>query len=408
MRYFRSFALFLFILWLTGCVSSGEYKARLADIEALKGDKLKLEDTLKAKDAELTTLKSEKAKLEEELAAKDKENKALNEKIAALEKDIKDREAEKKALEEKHAKLEKDYNELVTENSNLRKTLSSSKDELTKNVTELQGKVKEKETRISLLEEDVLSKSGQIATLKDEAAKNKEQMAALNSKIKEKEEQKAVLEKQLAEKDEQIKALKTELASKDLAITDLKNEIRALSTDRAKVLEEKEKAIAELKKTHDKLVVELSEEIKKGEIEVTQLRDKLTLQMVEKILFDSGSAEIKGSGKKVLDRVAEILKKVKDRQIRIEGHTDNKPIGPKIAKKFPTNWELSTARATNVVRYLKEKGGIDPKYLSAVGFAEYKPIDTNDTEEGRAKNRRIEIVLIPIELEATKVPASTN
>jgi len=408
MRYFRSFALFLFILWLTGCVSSGEYKARLADIEALKGDKLKLEDTLKAKDAELTTLKSEKAKLEEELAAKDKENKALNEKIAALEKDIKDREAEKKALEEKHAKLEKDYNELVTENSNLRKTLSSSKDELTKNVTELQGKVKEKETRISLLEEDVLSKSGQIATLKDEAAKNKEQMAALNSKIKEKEEQKAVLEKQLAEKDEQIKALKTELASKDLAITDLKNEIRALSTDRAKVLEEKEKAIAELKKTHDKLVVELSEEIKKGEIEVTQLRDKLTLQMVEKILFDSGSAEIKGSGKKVLDRVAEILKKVKDRQIRIEGHTDNKPIGPKIAKKFPTNWELSTARATNVVRYLKEKGGIDPKYLSAVGFAEYKPIDTNDTEEGRAKNRRIEIVLIPIELEATKVPASTK
>jgi len=180
--------------------------------------------------------------------------------------------------------------------------------------------------------------------------------------------------------------------------------LRALSTDRAKILEEKEKAIAELKKTHDALVAELTEYIKKGEIEVTQLRDKFTLQMVEKILFDSGSAEIKGGGKKILDRVAEILKKVKDRQIRIEGHTDNVPIGPKIAKEYPTNWELSTARATNVVRYLAEKRGIEPKFLGAVGYAQYKPIDTNDTEEGRSINRRIEIILTPLDLEATKVP----
>ncbi len=300
-------------------------------------------------------LKDDKSKLEQQVQLKDKEIATLKEKIAGLEK-------EKGILEDKISSLEKNLSDIKKENISLLNTLSSSKDELTRKVGEFQEKLKEKE------------------------------------------EEKAKLEKQLVEKEDQIKNLKSEISSKNAQIDELKNEIKALSIDRAKILEEKEKAIAELKKTHDALVSELTEEIKKGEIEVTQLRDKLTLQMVEKILFDSGSAEIKSGGKKILDRVAEILKKVTDRQIRIEGHTDNVPIGPKIAKKYPTNWELSTARATNVVRYLAEKGGIDPKLLSAAGYAQYKPIDTNDTEEGRARNRRIEIVLIPLDLEATKVP----
>lgn len=405
MKVFVKFLLFFVLVIFYGCVSSGEYKARLADIENLKKDASKLENTIKAKDEEISSLKGEKAKLEEGIKLCESEKASLMGKVTSLEEDIKLKLKEKKALEEKNAKLEKDFNELVTENGDLRKTLSASKDELTKTVSNLQGQVKEKDGRIALLENDILLKSAQIATLKDESKKNSEKLMALESKIKEKDNEKLTLEKKLSEKELELQKLKKDMEAKDLEINDLKNEIRALSTDRAKALEEKERAIAELKKTHDKLVVELSEEIKKGEIEVNQLRDKLTLQMVDRILFESGSAEVKGSGKKVLDRVAEILKKVQGRQIRIEGHTDNKPIGAKIAKKFPTNWELSTARATNVVRYLKEKGGIDPKYLSAAGYAEYKPIATNDTEEGRAKNRRIEIILIPIELETLKVPA---
>jgi chemotaxis protein MotB len=162
------------------------------------------------------------------------------------------------------------------------------------------------------------------------------------------------------------------------------------------LIKEKEKAIAQLKGTYDNLVSELNEEIKKGEIEVTQLKDKLTLSMVEKILFDSGSAAIKQNGKEVLARVAEILSSIHDKQIRIEGHTDNVQIGPALAEKFPTNWELSTARSTTVVRYL-QKQGVDPTFLSAAGYSEYSPVDANETEEGRARNRRIEIVLIPLE-----------
>jgi len=86
---------------------------------------------------------------------------------------------------------------------------------------------------------------------------------------------------------------------------------------------------------------------------------------------------------------------VTDKQIRIEGHTDNVPIGPKIIERFPTNWELSTARASSVVRYLIEKGGVNRASLSAVGYAENRPVASNGTLDGQAENRRIEIVLYP-------------
>ncbi len=182
------------------------------------------------------------------------------------------------------------------------------------------------------------------------------------------------------------------------AIKDKDRIITELTQEKMNAIKERDRAIAEQKHSYDNLVSELTEEIKKGEIQVKQLKDKLTLTMVEKILFDSGKADIKVNGKKVLDRVAEILKNITDKQIKIEGHTDNVPIGATLAGKFPTNWELSTARATTVVRYLQEKG-VSPAFLNAAGYSEYKPVESNETDEGKAKNRRIEIVLIPLDAE---------
>ena len=126
------------------------------------------------------------------------------------------------------------------------------------------------------------------------------------------------------------------------------------------------------------------------------MKNRLTMTMVDKIIFPSGSAEISKEGKKVLDKVISILKDVKDKRIQVEGHTDNVRIVSVSKKRYPTNWELSTARATEVVRYLQEAGGIDPKLLSATGFGEYQPVAPNDTDEGKHKNRRIEIVLLPL------------
>lgn len=202
----------------------------------------------------------------------------------------------------------------------------------------------------------------------------------------------------LSEKDLKIRQLDEELKLRNFRISDLEEEIDRLNLAKEMAVQEKNQEIARLTKTHDDLVSELHDEIVHGEIEITQLKDKLSLKMVDRILFDSGSAEVKKDGKKVLDRVAEILNKVQDKQFLIAGHTDDVPISSRLRDKFPSNWELSTARATNVVRYLHEKGDIDPTILSAVGYSEYRPVASNETKEGKAKNRRIEIVLIPIEV----------
>lgn len=175
-------------------------------------------------------------------------------------------------------------------------------------------------------------------------------------------------------------------------------EIEALKTKVEELSPKAEKAeqLEKASQTYEELISKLETEIQEGEIEITEMKNRLTMTMVDKILFSSGSAKIGKKGRKVLDKVVPILKQVTDRRIQVEGHTDNVPIVSKLKKRFPTNWELSTARATEVLRYLQEHGGIDPKILTAVGYAEYAPVAENTTEAGRRKNRRIEIVLLPM------------
>jgi len=176
-------------------------------------------------------------------------------------------------------------------------------------------------------------------------------------------------------------------------------ELEGLHRRLAEEAKAKEDEVNRLKSTYDRLVGELNEEIKKGDITVTRVMNKLSVNLVEKILFDSGSAEIKPGGLKILDRVGGILKSVTDKQIRIEGYTDNVPIGSRLRDKFPTNWELSAARAVNVVRYLSGPVGVPPEGLSAGGYADNHPVASNDTPAGRAQNRRIEIVLLPTDID---------
>jgi chemotaxis protein MotB len=142
----------------------------------------------------------------------------------------------------------------------------------------------------------------------------------------------------------------------------------------------------------------LQAEIERGDITIKQVRDRLTINMVEKVLFNSGQAQVKPAGLNILTQVSNVLKNVTDKQIRIEGHTDNVPIGVKIRDKFPTNWELSTARATTVVRFFIDRGGVSRESLEAVGFADTRLVASNDTDAGRTENRRIEIVLYPKDL----------
>jgi chemotaxis protein MotB len=172
---------------------------------------------------------------------------------------------------------------------------------------------------------------------------------------------------------------------------------KANDADAARAAAEAAKAaeLEKAKKSYEDLQAGLQSEIAAGEIKITQLQGKLTVNLVDRILFDSGKAEIKADGRKVLDKVGSILNTVQDKNIRIEGHTDNKPITGELLAKYPSNWELSTARATAVARYLQDQAQVDPAHLVAAGYGEFHPVASNDSAESRALNRRIEIVLVP-------------
>lgn len=178
-------------------------------------------------------------------------------------------------------------------------------------------------------------------------------------------------------------------------IADLQKKAADLEAARAAAEAEKAVEVDKVKKSYEDLTAGLKSEIAAGEIKITQLKGKLTVNLVDRILFDSGKAEVKDDGRKVLDKVGGILNTVQDKNIRIEGHTDNKPITGELQSKYASNWELSTARATAVARYLQDKAKVDPTRLVAAGFGEYHPVAPNDTQESRALNRRIEIVLVP-------------
>jgi len=142
----------------------------------------------------------------------------------------------------------------------------------------------------------------------------------------------------------------------------------------------------------------LSQQVKKGQLQVRQYQNMLAVELAEQIFFDSGRAALKKDGKEVLKKVAEALQGTENKIIRVVGHTDNVPLAKSLQGTYPTNWELSVARATNVVRFLQE-AGIPPEHLVVTGRGEYDPVSTNNTAEGRKKNRRIEILLIDHRLE---------
>lgn len=168
----------------------------------------------------------------------------------------------------------------------------------------------------------------------------------------------------------------------------LKQDVQKLTTDQETLKAEAAKKEA----GYNELVGKLSSEVSQGELQVKKYKDMLTVDVAEKIFFDSGKAKLKKDGETVLLKVGEALAQFQDKTIRVVGHTDNVPLSA--GSPFASNWELSVARATTVVRFLQEKAKLPPERLIASGRGEYQPIAPNDTPEGRQKNRRIEIMLL--------------
>ena len=201
----------------------------------------------------------------------------------------------------------------------------------------------------------------------------------------------------------------TELTKDRDALAKQTNELADKASELTSTLGQREDELKRLMSTYNSLEDKMAAEIKRGDVRLSQSEGRIQVDLVDKVLFDSAQAEVSARGEEVLTRLGAILMNVEDRQIQISGHTDDAPINlPDLKAKFATNWELSTARAVNVVRFLCEKAQVKPGRLLAAGYGQYRPMASNSTPKGRAANRRIEILLLPpLQARKATLPAAT-
>ena len=220
------------------------------------------------------------------------------------------------------------------------------------------------------------------------ACVSKKEYVALETKSN---QTQAQLEQEIGDLRAQVSKLTTENNRHLDTIEGLKTELE----QEKRAVKQKEREVSELDKTRKEIESSLKEQIAQKDIKLEEIEGKLKVTFVDKILFDSGSVMIKPKGQEVLLKLADSFRDSEDQNIAVEGHTDDVQIGSALLDRFPTNWELSTARSTAVVRFLQEKGNIAPGRLTASGFSYFRPVATNETPEGRKQNRRIEIILVP-------------
>jgi chemotaxis protein MotB len=205
------------------------------------------------------------------------------------------------------------------------------------------------------------------------------------------------LDRRLAEMTANNGALSDRLRALGENVEGLQSHVQGLQSD----LERTQRALAELQErerqaqarlaTFRQMIERFRAMIASGRLRVRIVRGRMVVELPDNILFESGEAELKEAGEAALAEIVEVLKTIPGREFQVAGHTDNIPIS---SRRFPSNWELSTSRAVAVTKFMIERG-LEGGRLSAAGHAETAPVASNDTPEGRAQNRRIEIILLP-------------
>jgi len=260
--------------------------------------------------------------------------------------------------------------------------------------------------QLSVLNEKVAQLNEERAQLYDQIQKNAQQLEKLenaNSRIsqledaiKVKDEARSRLDEKIHQMEEELKeakkiqeTIRKELSVRDDGIARLKEQLQEeQSLGKAE--------IEELRSTYNSLMSELKRQVKDKEMTIREFEEMLTITFVDRVLFDFGKGTITSEGRKVLAKVGEVLRNAPGMKIRVVGHTDNVPIRREYRYRFPSNWDLSSARAAAVVRYFQKESGLDPQSLEAVGRSFYEPVASNETEEGRAQNRRVEVIIAPM------------
>ena len=283
-------------------------------------------------------------------------------------------------LENKYADLKKEHNALSDENT----TLKTDKNQLEADKSKLQSELDKTKAERDKLAADYAATKKSLDNLKASyAALEKDSNDALEANINKNRQLLAELEakqKALAAEQDRLNKLKKDLEASSTRLAELE-----------KMMADKEAAMKKLKET---LTKSLKAFEGKG-LTVTEKDGKVYVSMENKLLFESGSWTVGSEGKKAVKLVGDVLGQNPDISVLIEGHTDNDKITGTIGGGVENNWDLSTKRATAIVNILSENKAIDKKNLTAAGRGEYAPLMSNETAEGKAKNRRIEIILTP-------------
>jgi chemotaxis protein MotB len=243
-----------------------------------------------------------------------------------------------------------------------------------------------------------------LAKARDELTKSRGEAKDLGIALQESQQEVDMLNTRITDLEQALTETQEALALAEVRATESETELAEVLKDRSKLaasVEEMQQALAELKRqraqaearaaVYRSVLAKFKEMIDNGKLQVKIVDGRMVLQLQTDILFTSGSAKLSDEGALVIQQVGKLLSELPDRRFQVEGHTDNVPIN---TKTYPSNWELASARAINVVKEMVAAGMPDSR-ISAAAFAETRPNASNQTEEGRALNRRIEIVLVP-------------
>jgi len=245
--------------------------------------------------------------------------------------------------------------------------------------TELESRLAEQE----MLNQQIVLAIGASGELEAQLQQEEDRRRKLQQQIDAVSGDIAIKEQALSDADRKFAELQQQLVQTQQEQAELKLTVEELNRQRTE-------EAAHFAKLQDALKSELNE----SRVEISQLKNRMTvIKLTSEVLFNSGSAEIRPEGKRVLSLIAESLNAYPERAISIEGHTDNVPVGRH--SRYVSNWELSAARALAAVDFFRQKSRVDPGRLQMVGLGEFHPVASNDTADGRAQNRRIEIKLLP-------------
>ncbi|MBW2309658.1 MAG: OmpA family protein [Deltaproteobacteria bacterium] len=301
--------------------------------------------------------------------------------IRTLQKDL------EQEIAQGHSKVE----ELTRELMPLRKEKTTLEEKLDRLRSTHEALVSELKNTVNLQKLAISRYEDTTSTLRKELKKERKTTESLKAELATRDTLLTEIQEQFQGAQSRIHLLEGEVMGTRKELKGLKAKLYTLTGKKALV----ETEVERMKSTYESLIDDLEEQIEKQEVTIEQFEQEISVTFVDRILFDFGKATITAGGEEILQKVGETLRGVEDRRIRVVGHTDNRPILPEYHYKFPSNWELSSTRASAVVRYFQNEIGLDPRSLEAVGRSFYDPVANNETAEGRAQNRRVEIIIAP-------------